>query len=221
MKPRRTGGFTLIELLAVVALAAVVIAVAVTALGGRGSGAARDAAVLLLATKLGETRTLALSRGEPARLMVRADPADAASYLRFVVSAVPDGAGWRAYDDGCLLPAGQLLLPPDALTPVGPGAIRRADSDWSRGSGGALRSTALRTLAASGGAPEFLGSSAWLVVHFSPTGGALGGQLVVARGRPVDGSSPVTVLCEDPDDVAGLSLSANSVATVLHGRAEF
>ncbi|MFT3828436.1 MAG: prepilin-type N-terminal cleavage/methylation domain-containing protein [Opitutaceae bacterium] len=221
MNSRRTAGFTLIELLAVVALATVVVAVAATTLGGRGSGPARDAAVMLLATKLAETRTLALSRGEPARLLVRADPADAASYLRFVVSAVPDGTGWRAYDDGSSLPDGRILLPPDALTTVGPGAIRRVDADWSRGSGGALRSTALRAFAASGGATEFLGSAAWLVVHFSPTGGALGGQLVVARGRPIDGSAPVTVLCEDPDDVAGLALSANGVATVLHGRSEF
>jgi prepilin-type N-terminal cleavage/methylation domain-containing protein len=221
MRTHHTRGFTLLELLAVAALTAVVVGVAVASLGGRGSGVARDAAVALVAARLSETRALALSRGEPARLMVRADPAEPARYLRVVIIAVPDGAGWRPYDDGSTLPVGQILLPSEALGISGPGAIRRASDDWSRGSGGALRSTALRTLLESSSPTEFLGSSAWLVVHFSPAGGALGGQLVVANGGPVDASRPATVLCEQPDNVAGLSLSANGVATVLHGRAEF
>jgi len=214
-------GFTLFELLAVVGLMAAVVAISAACLRSGGSGAARDAAVALLASRVAEARALATSLGEPARLMVHADPAQPEHYLRFVIVAVPAGAGWRPSDGGSFLPEGVVVLPQDPLTPTGPGAVQRVGDDWSRGSGGALRSTALRTYAVSGTEPAVLGTTDWLVVHFSPTGGALGGDLVVAAGRRQGEAVPATVVCGQPDAVAGLSLSQYGVATFVRGRAEF
>lgn len=219
---RGVRAFTLLELLAVVGLMAAVVAVGVAGLRGGGTGVARDAAVLLLASRVAEVRQLATSRGEAARLLVHADPAQPERYLRLVVVAVPDGGGgWRPNDGGSILPDGQVVLPPQALTATGPGAVLREGEDWSRPSGGMLRSTGLRSYAALGGGPPVLGTAGWLVVHFSATGGTLAGDLVVAAGRRQDETVPVTVVCERPDNVAGLALSAYGVATFIRGRAEF
>lgn len=215
------GGFTLFELLAVVALMAAVVAVVAAGLRGAGMGAARDAAVALLGSRVAAARQLATARGEPARLLIHADPADPERYLRYVVVVVPDGAGWRAHDGGSFLPGRVIVLPPDGLATSGPGAVRLASDDWSRPSGGVLRSTALRTYASSGSGPAVLGTTLWWVVHFSPNGGALGGDLVVANGRRQDATIPVTVVGEDPDAVAGLALSSYGVPTFLRNRAEF
>ncbi len=217
----RTAGFTLFELLAVVGLMAAVAAVAVAGFRAGRMGAERDAAVALLASRAAAARHLAPSRGEAARLMFHADPADPERYLRYVVVAVPDGAGWRAHDGGTFLPGRSVVLPPDGPAASGPGAVRLAADDWSRPSGGLLRSTALRTYASSGGGPPVLGTTLWWVVHFSPNGGALGGDLVVATGRRQDATVPVTVVCEDPEEVAGLALSSYGVPTFLRNRAEF
>lgn len=214
-------GFTLFELLAVVGLMAVVVAVAVGGLREAGGGAARDAAVALLDSKVAEARQLATSRGEPVRLLICNDPALPELYLRMVVLAVPDGGGWRASDGGSLLPAGLAVLPAVALSTNGPGAVRREGDDWSRGSGGALRSTALSPYAESGTEPAILGTIHWLAVRFSATGGTSSGDLVVAAGRRRDETVPITLVCEQPDNVAGLSLSAYGVATFVRGRAEF
>ncbi len=219
--PAKRHGFTLFELLAVVGLMAVVVAVAVGGLRGSGAGAARDAAVALLGSRVAEARQLAASRGEPVRLLVCNDPALPEFFLRRVVLAVPDGSGWRAIDGGSLLPAGIVVLPAVALATSGPGAVRRAGDDWTRGSGGALRSTALTPYTESGTEAAILGTTRWLMARFSATGGTSSGDLVVATGRRRDEAVPVTVVCEQPDNVAGLSLSAYGVATFVRGRAEF
>ena len=207
-------GFTLFELLAVVGLMTVAVALAVTCLRGAGTGAARDAAVALLAARVAEARQLATTRGEPARVMIHADAAQPERFLRQIVVAVPDGAGWRPSDGGSLLPEGVVVLPPEGAAARGPGAAFRLGDDWSRPSGGALRSTALRPYASDGSGTPVLGTTGWLVVHFSPTGGILAGDLVVAIGRRQDEAVPATVVCERPDEVAG-------VATFARGRAEF
>lgn len=215
------GGFTLFELLAVVALMAVVVAVTVGGLRGSGTGVARDAAVAMMASRVTEARQLATSRGEPVRLLVCADTAQPERYLRFVAIAVPDGGGWRVADGGSHLPEGVVVLPDVALPTNGPGAVRREGDDWSRGSGGALRSTALLPYAENGTEPSILGTTRWLMVRFSATGGTSSGDLVVAAARRRDEAVPVTVVCEQPDNVAGLSLSAYGVATFVRRRAEF
>ena len=216
-----SGGFTLFELLAVVALMAAVVTFAAMGLRGAGAGAARDGAVALLASRVAQARVLATSRGEPVRLLVCADTAQPERYLRFVVIAISAGSGWSATDAGSFLPAGAAILPEAPLPTSGPGAVRRDGDDWSRGSGGALRSTALLPYAENGTEPAVLGTTRWLMLRFSATGGTSSGDLVVANARRQDDSVPVTLMCERPDDVAGLSLSAYGVATFVRGRAEF
>ena len=86
-------------------------------------------------------------------------------------------------DGGSLLPEGWVVLPASALGFSGPGAVRRVGDDWSRPSGGMLRSTALREEPVLGAAGDpLLGASGWLVVHFSPGGGVFGGAVVLAGG---------------------------------------
>ena len=221
MTSRDLHGFTLFELLTVVAIVAGLTAAGVLGLRHAAGGQGRDAAVALLAGRLAEARQLALSRGEPARLMLHADPAQPERYLRWLVLAVPDGVNWRASDAGLTLPAGFVVLPATPLGTEGPGAVRVPAEEWLRGSGGPLRSTALRPYAGTGAEPPFLGTTGWLVVHFSATGGVFAGDLVVARGRRFDAAVPARVVCERPDDVAGLALSSYGVPTVARGRAEF
>ena len=217
-----TRGFTLVELLVVVALMAVATVVAVSFSRGAGSGAARDAAVALLASRLAEARSLATSRGSEARLFVHADTAEPERYLRYVVVCAPDGAGWRPVDAGSFLPEGIVVLPPGALPTAGPGAIARPGDDWSRPTGGGtLRSTVLKPYSTAGSDPAVLGTTAWWIVHFSPQGGVLAGDLVVAVGRAQSEGIPVTVVCEQPDNVAGFSVSQYGVATFARGRRDF
>lgn len=218
---RQAVGFTLFELLVVVGLMAAGVVVAITCLRGGGSGAARDAAVALLASRVVEARCTAMSRGTAARLLVHADVAEPERYLRYVVVCCPDGAGWRPVDGGSFLPEGIVVLPPQALTPTGPGAVCRPGDDWSRLSGGALRSTVLKVYATVGTEPPVLGTTSWWMLHFSPQGGVLAGDLVVAVGRAQGESVPVIVVCEQPDNVAGLSLSQYGVATFARGRRDF
>ena len=215
------AGFTLFELLVVIGLMATAVVVAVTCLRGGGSGMARDAAVALLASRVAEARSLATSRGSAARLFVHADPAQPGRFLRFVVVCIPEGAGWLATDSGSLLPEGIVVLPPSSLPTTGPGAIARVGADWSRPSGGGLRSTALKPYSSVGSEPAVLGTTAWWIVNFSPQGGVLSGDLVVAVGRAQSDAVPVTVVCEQPDDVAGFSISQYGVAIFAPGRRDF
>lgn len=217
----RAAGFTLFELLVVVGLMAAATAVAVTCLRGGGQGAARDAAIALLASRVAEARGLAVSRGTSARLLVHADPVQPERYLRYVVVCAPDGAAWRPVDSGSLLPDGVVVLPPVALMTTGPGAVCRPGDDWSRPSGGALRSTALREYSTVGTELPVLGTTSWLMVHFSPSGGTFGGDLVIAAARPESEAVPVTMVCEQPDNVGGLSISLYGVATFARGRSDF
>lgn len=221
MNARGTGGFTLLELLAVVGLSVGVFAVGLMGLRRSATGTAREAAVALLAARVVEARSLALGRGEAVRLLVHADPAQPDRYLRFLVLAVPTESGWRASDSGSPLPDGWVVLPPVGLELIGPGAVRRAEDDWDRPSGGALRSTALRSDQALGEGEPILGTAQWLVVHFSPTGGVFAGDLVVARGRADSLGAPVTVECTAPESVAGVSLSSYGVPTFVRDRAAF
>lgn len=215
------AGFTLLELLAVVGLMAAVLTLGVAGWRGHAAGAARDGAVALLASRVEAARALAVGRGEPVRLCVHYDSTEPERFLRYVVLAVPAPGGWRTVEDGWLLPAGVGVLPAEALSVVGPGAIRRTGDDWTRGSGGALRSTALRTPGALGGEMSLEGRTQWLVLHFSAAGGVQSGDLLVALVRRTDESVPVTLLYLEPDDVAGLTLSSYGVATTGRGRAEF
>ncbi len=218
---RSAAGFTLFELLVVVGLMAAAAVIAITGLRGGGAGAARDAAVALLASRAAEARCTAMSRGNAARLLVHADVANPERYLRYVVVCCPEGAGWRPVDGGSFLPEGFVVLPPQALTPTGPGAVCRPGDDWSRLSGGALRSTGLRAYSTVGTEPAVLGTTAWWMVHFSPQGGVLAGDLVVAIGRAQGEAVPVTVVCEQPDNVAGFSLSQYGVPSFARGRGDF
>jgi hypothetical protein len=211
----------LFELLAVIGLMAAATAVAITCLRGGGSGTARDAAVALLASRVGQARSLAVSRGVPTRLFVNADAATPERFLRQLVVCVQDDGDWRPVDAGSLLPDGIVVLPPVALTTVGPGAVCRAMDDWSRPSGGALRSTALEDIPGGGSSAPVLGTTAWRYLHFSVTGGTRSGDLVVAIGWAHSAELPVTVLCEQPDNVAGFSISQYGVATFARGRRDF
>jgi type II secretory pathway pseudopilin PulG len=214
-------GFTLFELLVVIGLMVAGTAVAIVTLRGGGSGAARDAAVALLSSRVAQARRLAVSLGRPTRLFVHADPAMPERFLRQVVVCVQEGGDWRPVDAGCLLPEGIVVLPPVALTTVGPGAVCRAMDDWSRPSGGALRSTVLEDFLAEGSGAPVLGTTAWRYLHFAVTGSTRSGDLVVAVGWKQSEALPATVLCEQPDNVAGLSISQYGVATFARGRRDF
>ncbi len=222
MRRRNTPGFTLLELLAVVALGGLLLGAGLLGLRRSGAGTAREAALAQIAARLAEARGLALGRGEAVRLLVHADPAQPQRYLRYLALAVAEPGGWRVCDGGSVLPEGWVILPAVAPGVAGPGAVRRVADDWSRPSGGMLRSTALRgePMAGAGGEP-LLGASGWLVVHFSPGGGVFAGDIVVAQGRRESGMVPATVVCEAPDSVAGVSLSSYGVATFVRDRAAF
>ncbi len=216
----RARAFTLVELLVVVALVGVLVAAGAAGLG-RGGGLARETAAALLASRVVQARELAVSRGRAVRLLVHADAAAPDRYLRLLALIVQSGEGWALVDDGCALPEGVVVLPPAGPASVGPGLVAAAGADWSRPSGGLLRSTALADASADAAPPEFLGTKRWLYVHFSATGGVFAGDLVVASARRQDAAKPVTLLCEHPDAVVGVALSSYGVPTAARGRTEF
>lgn len=104
-----TPGFSLIELLVVVALIAFLSVGIGLALGSGNEGTRMRASEASLSGYLQFLRSKAILEGQPARLLIAADAADADRYLRTLGGVVRDGTNsnrWVAVDDGLRLADG-------------------------------------------------------------------------------------------------------------------
>jgi len=212
------AAFTLLELLAVVGLIGLLAGVAGLSWQGGGPGVARDAAVATLASLIGQARSDAALRGTNAAVFIHVDPGNPARYLRYAVVCEQVGPDWQPLDVGVTLAAGVVVVPnTNPLPESGPGAIKRAGTDWTRPSGGDIRSTALRGPARF--AVNATVAELWTRIEFTPHGTTLAnGDLIVAPGRLRGPEVPAVVLLANPDDVAGLTLSQYGNVTILRHR---
>jgi prepilin-type N-terminal cleavage/methylation domain-containing protein len=201
------AGFTLIEVLMVVALVAMLALEIGLALRRPDESVALQSAQASLGGLLNAARGRAAISQQNARLVISADLADSAHYLRFlqiVEQDAGDPATWHAQGDGILLPAGVFVIPP---SPAGiPG-----NPSWPA----SRRSTALpsspQSMLIDGAA-----SGAWYYVQFTPRGTTAGGCLLITVGHFSAGASRPVPALDNSDNLRGLLLRSSGAITALN-----
>jgi len=204
--------FSLLELLLVIALVATLAGALGLTLRAPTGAVALQAAQGTLAGLCGAARARAAFVGANTRLVVCADPADAAGALRWWQIVQEDAANpgrWLADGGGVWLPRGVYAVPP-------PGAAVPGDPAWPA----ARRSTALSS------PPQAMtinGAAAGLCfyVQFTPRGTTGGGNLVLAAGRPAADPTGFPCALENSDDVRGVLLRASGAVTMLNDASAF
>ena len=205
-------GFTLIELLIVIALMAMLAGGIGLAFRQPGGSVSLQSAQAALCGLLGAARGRAALSQQDARCAVAADPADPATYLRFVRVVGQDPANpanWLGEEDGIWLPSGVYVVPP-ALTAV-PGNPAWPASRRST----ALQSTAqVMTINGIAGIPCFC-------VQFTPRGTTGGGYLLVTAGHFTSGSGAPALTLGDPDNLRGVLLRSTGALTLVNDAGAF
>lgn len=218
------AGFTLIELLTVIGVIAILTGFVAVALRGGDKSQARDATVATLSSLVASARSSAALGGVNAALFVNGDTTNLDRFRRYVVVCKLNATTglWEPVDAGVTLPVGVYILTnANPLPTSGPGLYKSSGDSWTRPSGGELRSTVLGnsvTQAVNSNTSEF-----WNYVAFTPRGTTTGsaGDIVVANGHPLSGSTPVSILLEGPDNVGGVSISNYGSVTILRNREDF
>lgn len=222
MKARRA--FTLIELLTVIGIIAIFSGIVVLAMRGGDKSQARDATVTTLASLIVSARSQAALKGVNAAVLIHADTANPDRYRRYAVVGLtnPSTSSWEPIDAGFSLPAGVYVLTSvNPLPTSGPGLHKLSSEDWTRSSGGELRSTALNSTVTQ--AVNSATSELWTYIAFTPRGATTGsaGDIVVANGRPLSGAAPASILLEGSDNIGGISVSSYGAVTILRHREDF
>jgi hypothetical protein len=197
------------------------------ALGGGASPVALHAAQSTLSSLLSAARAQAALTGRDAALLVNNNPGNTDlpnRYLRYCVVAVrnPTAPRWDPVGDGVYLAPGVYVLP--ATTPGG--ALCKANLDWTRPSGGTLRSTAFSTSTVTQAVNSPV-SESWAGVGFTPHGtiGAQGlggtGDIVLATADPQPPAANPPLQFNNPDHLCGVSLSNYGIATLIDDRSGF
>jgi prepilin-type N-terminal cleavage/methylation domain-containing protein len=218
------AGFTLIELLTVIGIIAIFSGIVALALRSGDKSQARDATVSTLSSLIASARSHAALKGFNAALLIHADTANPERYRRYAVVCTlnPSTGAWDPADAGVTLPVGVYVMTNvNPLPTSGPGLHKLASANWTRPSGGELRSTALQTSVTQ--AVNSGTSESWTFIAFTPRGTTTGtaGDIVVANGRPLSGAAPASVLLEAPENVGGISISNYGSVTILRHREDF
>ncbi|HUG10795.1 MAG TPA: prepilin-type N-terminal cleavage/methylation domain-containing protein [Opitutaceae bacterium] len=223
--PQPNSAFTLIELLTVIAIIAIFSGIVVVALRGGDKSQARDATVSTLSSLIASARSIAALKGVNAALLINNDTANTERYRRYVVVCTANAASglWEPVDAGVTLPVGVFVLTnADPLPTTGPGLHKNSTDNWTRPSGGELRSVALSSSVTQ--AVNSATSESWSFVAFTPRGTLAtfpAGDIVIANGRPLSGAAPASVLLEHPENVGGISISSYGSVTILRHSEDF
>jgi prepilin-type N-terminal cleavage/methylation domain-containing protein len=222
--PQSTSAFTLIELLTVIGIIAIFSGIIAVALRGGDKSQARDATVSTLSSLIASARSSAALKGVNAAVLINADTANPERYRRYVVVCTVNAATglWEPVDAGVTLPVGVFVLTnANPLPTSGPGLHKSSTENWTRPSGGELRSTVLSASVTQ--AVNSAASEAWTFVAFTPRGTSAGtsGDIVVANGRLLSGAAPASVLLEQPENVGGISISNYGSVTILRHLEDF
>jgi prepilin-type N-terminal cleavage/methylation domain-containing protein len=111
LRPCRAG-FTLVELMVVILIIGILSGIVLTAMGGGNEGRALDAAASQIRSLFSLAQSAAISRKEPIRVLVHADPSDEDRFLRYFTLVYQDSGGnWQAYTQGEFLPGGVYFSP--------------------------------------------------------------------------------------------------------------
>ena len=206
------AGFTLLELLVVVALIASLAGGIGLALRQPDESASLQSAQAVLSSLLDAARGRAALSQQNARCAIAADPADSATYLRFVRVVEQDStdpANWVAEEDGVWLPAGVYVVPPAPV--VVPG-----NPTWP----GSRRSTALPSSAQSMTINGVAGISCYCV-QFTPRGTTGGGYVLLTVGHFTAGSPVPALALNDSDNLRGVLLRSSGALTLINDAGAF
>jgi len=194
------------ELLVVLGLIAFLTGIVGLVVRGPGHGVALKAGQATVATLCAAARARAVVMGCDARLVVSADPADAAGRLRFLQVVHEDPADpdrWQAEGAGCSLPSGIYLVPP---TPAGvPG-----NPAWPETRCSTALSAPPEPMTINGAA-----AGLFYAVSFTARGTTRGGSLVLTYGRSDAGADGPALAFDQPDQVRGVRLRTSGALTLL------
>ncbi len=200
------AGFTFVEVLVVVGLLAVLATTVGTLLTGPGDGVALQSGQATLAALCSAARSRAVAGGGETRLIVSADPADPAGWLRFlqVVRADPGGPDrWLAEGSGFTLPPGVYVVPPTADAVPG-------DPAWPEARCSTALSSPGETMTING-----IVTGPWYVVAYTTRGTTRGGSLVVASGCVTPEAAGPRLVFVHPDQVRAVRLRPSGGLTLL------
>ncbi len=203
---RFAAGFTLVEMLVVVGIIMVVAGTLGLVLRAPGEGVALQAGQATLAALCTAARGRAAVTGAEARLVVSADPADAAGRLRYlqVVHADPAGSGhWLAEGGGWVLPAGIYVVPPTAAAVPG-------EPGWPEARCSTALAPAAETMTING-----VAAGSFFSVAFTPRGTTRGGSVVLACGGVSEGAGGPRLAFGHPDRVRGVRLRVSGALTLI------
>ena len=203
---RATPGFTLVEVLVVVGIIMVAAATLGLVLRGPGEGVALQAGQATLAALCTAARARAAVTGAEARLVVSADPADAAGRLRYlqVVHADPAGSGrWLAEGGGWTLPAGIYVVPPTAAAVPG-------EPGWPEGRCSTALAPAAEAMTING-----VAAGPFYSVSFTPRGTTRGGSVVLACGCVSEGAGGPRLVFGPADQVRGVRVRVSGALTLI------
>ncbi len=107
---KKKNGFTLTELLVVILIMVILMAIGGISILQNNSGRGLQAGVSVLESAINEARSVAISRGTSARMLINDDNSDISKYRRQILTVVSDGSGgWEPAFRAISLPSNVYL----------------------------------------------------------------------------------------------------------------
>lgn len=203
---KKKNGFTLTELLVVIMIMVILMAIGGISILQNNSGRGLQAGVSVLESAINEARSVAISRGTSARMLINDDNSDISKYRRQILTVVSDGSGgWEPAFRAISLPSNVYLDSASTVNVTGGtlGALGTGSGvEFSRGESPSYRFIEFNKL----GICSIGGNSAGV----STTPGA---TLVLGKGRILSASKALAI---DGNQRAGIVVWRNGGTTTVN-----